>query len=700
MEIQKDKKFEKFLQELKQQNSLLLVNDLLQTKFQRELAGEDDDKREKQLDAVVEKLEEIKQVLVSKNSSITTKGSGSFSREVLNVDDEVASRDEVNQLAIANIKDYFKSFGRDIVDNFKILKGVFSKEQKPGEGKMDAPQPVMSAKEKFIKATVTNEQIKNWGPDAANRAAANVYEKNVKNWGTDAAVKNAEKIYNSKYDESNFTQNTINKNKVDSSTKSIVSQNINPEADNIVSADEELAENSTKQLEISQKLLDTTIESLGEIRKLRETFESGLVSRRESKEQDNTVSPEPGKEEGSSVSPLSVAADVVDMLPDSKGRAPKAGGMGNALKSIGSKALSAAKFLGPAAALAGAAYGGVTGYQNTAENFDLKEGEEATTGQKISSTLGGVASSLSFGLVDEKSAAQGIQGAGEKIGKYGSKAIGAVGGFFGGIGNKISDTVGYAKKQAGLDLSGGVGKELSEALVGTKETLKTSEVTDSAGQTVASKDYRSGITSERSIFGSKLLGSLFSSKGQEIGSFLGSSEESKNFSAVGDEATSFNKSGSIMGQRISSGSIFKSDKYSVTDDSDQKMDVSKSQYFKIQELAKEGKTEEAKKMMADIKMRREVNEEVAASIKSPEESLTPITPKMPSSTAANDVKTGSMENVALRDETAATKNQSQPIISSSVNNMTKNNYMPTKAEPHPTNRGSALDRYLAKSSVY
>ena len=126
----------------------------------------------------------------------------------------------------------------------------------------------------------------------------------------------------------------------------------------------------------------------------------------------------------------------------------------------------------------------------------------------------------------------------------------------------------------------------------------------------------------------------------------------------------------------------------------------KSQYFKIQELAKEGKTEEAKKMMADIKMRREVNEEVAASIKSPEESLTPITPKMPSSTAANDVKTGSMENVALRDETAATKNQSQPIISSSVNNMTKNNYMPTKAEPHPTNRGSALDRYLAKSSVY
>jgi hypothetical protein len=65
--------------------------------------------------------------------------------------------------------------------------------------------------------------------------------------------------------------------------------------------------------------------------------------------------------------------------------------------------------------VAGAAYSGFQGYQNTNENFDLKQGEEATTGQKVSSTLGGVASGLTFGLLDEKSASQGIHKAGSAV---------------------------------------------------------------------------------------------------------------------------------------------------------------------------------------------------------------------------------------------------------------------------------------------
>ncbi len=49
---------------------------------------------------------------------------------------------------------------------------------------------------------------------------------------------------------------------------------------------------------------------------------------------------------------------------------------------------------------------GVGGYQRAGENFDLKKGEEATAGQKASSTAGGVASGLTLGLVSEKDAAQ------------------------------------------------------------------------------------------------------------------------------------------------------------------------------------------------------------------------------------------------------------------------------------------------------
>ena len=74
------------------------------------------------------------------------------------------------------------------------------------------------------------------------------------------------------------------------------------------------------------------------------------------------------------------------------------------------------KFAGPIPAAIATAYSGFDGYQNTNQNFDLGDKQEATTGQKISSTLGGIASGLSFGLVDEKSAAQGIHGLGSKIG--------------------------------------------------------------------------------------------------------------------------------------------------------------------------------------------------------------------------------------------------------------------------------------------
>ena len=78
----------------------------------------------------------------------------------------------------------------------------------------------------------------------------------------------------------------------------------------------------------------------------------------------------------------------------------------------------AARVLGPAAALAGAAYSGFEGFQNTEANFDIKEGEKATVGQKISSTLGGIASGATFGLLSEKTAAQGIQKAGSAIGSF------------------------------------------------------------------------------------------------------------------------------------------------------------------------------------------------------------------------------------------------------------------------------------------
>jgi hypothetical protein len=106
---------------------------------------------------------------------------------------------------------------------------------------------------------------------------------------------------------------------------------------------------------------------------------------------------------------------------------------------MGSMLVTGAKFLGPIAAIAGAGYSGFQGYQNTAANFDLKEGQEATTGQKVSSTLAGALSGLSFGLIDEKQLAQGLQNLNLKAQEMWSNMSA-------GIAKKWEDVSSWAKK--------------------------------------------------------------------------------------------------------------------------------------------------------------------------------------------------------------------------------------------------------------
>lgn len=95
-----------------------------------------------------------------------------------------------------------------------------------------------------------------------------------------------------------------------------------------------------------------------------------------------------------------------------KGRIGK--GLGKGIASAGKAIGKFGKFIpGVGAVVAGgmAAYDGVTGFQNAGEILDLKEGEQATTGQKLSAAAGSVVSGLTFGLVDEKTVAKGIASA-------------------------------------------------------------------------------------------------------------------------------------------------------------------------------------------------------------------------------------------------------------------------------------------------
>jgi hypothetical protein len=147
-------------------------------------------------------------------------------------------------------------------------------------------------------------------------------------------------------------------------------------------------------------------------------------------------------------------------------------------------ALKAAKFLGPAAMIGSAAYDGFQGYQNAGANFDLKPGQEASAGQKASSTAGGVLSGLTFGLLDQKKATQGIHSAGSAVGDFYSNMYGKVAGgasslvkggmsMAGGAADFLSSKVsgmgtGYTAS------SGGMPKEVVEMQKATQKELNTS----------------------------------------------------------------------------------------------------------------------------------------------------------------------------------------------------------------------------------
>ena len=210
---------------------------------------------------------------------------------------------------------------------------------------------------------------------------------------------------------------------------------VNQESDNVVSAPEAVAEGTKADLEVSKQLLETTREQLTVLKEIKEALAPETPN--ELTEQKSAPSATEKEGGGGGGSLLDTAMDLGgDLLGRDKG-APGKGipkgagkpslgsrmmggikGIGGKLGGLGGIAKGAAGVLGKLAvplAVATAGYDAYKGVERAGENFDLKEGEEATLGQKTSSALGSVASGFSFGMVDEKEAAQGINKAGSAV---------------------------------------------------------------------------------------------------------------------------------------------------------------------------------------------------------------------------------------------------------------------------------------------
>lgn len=143
-------------------------------------------------------------------------------------------------------------------------------------------------------------------------------------------------------------------------------------------------------------------------------------------------------------------------------------------------ALKAAKFLGPAAMVASAGYDAFQGYQNAGENFNLKPGQQATAGQKASSAAGGALSGLTFGLLDPKTASQGVHSAGTAVSDFFGKAASGAGSLIkGGMGLAGGAADFLSSKVSGMSTGytpsgGGLPKEFVEMQKASQEKLNAS----------------------------------------------------------------------------------------------------------------------------------------------------------------------------------------------------------------------------------
>ena len=68
-----DPSFKAFLEKLQEQNSRSFITQLIQLKAEREIAGEDNDKREEQLDEVIKSLNNLRTAVTGINIEINKK---------------------------------------------------------------------------------------------------------------------------------------------------------------------------------------------------------------------------------------------------------------------------------------------------------------------------------------------------------------------------------------------------------------------------------------------------------------------------------------------------------------------------------------------------------------------------------------------------------------------------------------------------
>lgn len=764
MDQTRDPSFQKFLDDLQKQNNKQFATQLLQLKSEREIAGEDNDKREEQLDTVASELRNIKASVTGFDVKPLVDAATNQTQLLTKSLEELSLIRKVNEGSLEYDKDsaqYRNTSGREITSDVSgktIKKGGYidfetAANRLAGQGKRVQEANKIDLKPvSFVPGKMTANNFAGPPKEVKPEVSQSWLEEissGIKYFLTDGL---SEKQGYGLFQQPPSKEIEKREQKISSDRQKVESP-INPESDNIVSATEAQSDYAKQDLELSKQLLDTTKEQLKTLQEIRDAFAPKTPA--ELPVQDR-LKPSPASAEAAES-----GIGLGNLLSGAGGLAKKAGGaLARGASAVGKGALSlggtVAKFAGSGAgkllgATAAVGLGAYTAYQGYTAAEDSKQakleevqakvdagelnpeqaaglrkeiGNTATieksgavgegtgmaggaiagglAGAKLGATIGTfvggpVGTAVGAGIGTLAGGAIGAFSgtkAGKVAGEYVGKGINAAGDFFGGIGDKVKGAYGYAKKQAGLDLSGGVGKEQAEMLVSSKGEVGTKETTID-GKVTTSETQTQGVTAEKSLFGSKFLGGLISKKDQETGRFL--TQGSEYSEQDGKAGTS--KVGNLLGKRISGGLLGK-DKYSVSlegKDGGAEYDtqVTKKEYMKLQNLAKEGKYDEAEALFKKYRDRRVEAEAAVSKPSTPEEMLTPVSAGAKGLSLVKD----SAENKDLNREAGKSTAVSMPIISNNVNNTQTTKFVPMKAQPRNANN-SALDNYLGRIAVY
>jgi hypothetical protein len=491
--------------------------------------------------------------------------------------------------------------------------------------------------------------------------------------------------------------------------------------------------NQPKQVEIDQLKIaeegnDTQKEILKELKKLNETTEESAQAGG-----------------GGGGLDVNLGGDA-----DGKGKGKGKGKLGKAFSALG----KVARFAGPVAAVAGAAYGAYEGAGRAGEVFGVDQ-DKATLGQKAAAGLGGIIDPFGLGYGDK--AAKGVYGAfgggSEKTtapvsapaaaptsapaSTPASKTGGAIAATAAAPASKTGGAIAATAAAPATKKSGGVSadegdanlQELQMAQGGLQELYR--EMKDEKAKVTEAllrdkKRFPDGIVDDPSDpeYPKELKAiddkykKLIDNQKKEVDKlskapgikqakarekaeddrFFGDEKEmapAKTKSKVTGEKTKTTTETTVTGGGSETTKMVLSEDAKKAEAEGPAM--SKRHQAEYSELR--GKLEAEGKL--EGKSRREImNMPEIKELRARQDAEQEARGRRVTDGMTYEVSKTSGENTAMRDEITTSRGTTTPIVSNNSTSTSTNNYVPIKADPRPNNRGSALDNYVGRVSTY